>query len=326
MPFAIYLPTIEYSLGFSNFSIKQKRSMNKRLSWFNLLGFGFICFVLSSFLEPTEMITPANLLQRVKPVNLKGEYAFAGEKIPLDNFDVKERLDRELNVNAYWQSSTILNIKNAAKYFPTIETILKEQGIPDDFKYLAVAESALRNAASPSGARGFWQFLSGTAREMGLEVNRDIDERYNLELATVQACKYIKKNYSRFGSWTLSAAAYNTGPTRLSNEMTSQGESSYYDLNLSEETMRYVFRIVALKEIMNQPEEYGFIVDSNDIYTPLNDYYKLLVDYQIDDLAKFAHENGTTYRMLKVYNPWMRTNKLPNKSKKKYLVKIPKQL
>ena len=300
--------------------------MNKRLSWFNLLAFGIICFILSSFLEPVTVEAPVELLQRIKPVNLKATYSFAGEELPLNNFDVRERLDRELNVNAYWQSSTILNIKNAAKYFPTIERILKEQGIPEDFKYLAVAESALRNAASPSGARGFWQFLSGTAREMGLEVNRDIDERYNLELSTIEACRYIKKNKERFGSWTLSAAAYNTGPSRLATEMSSQGETSYYDLNLSEETMRYVFRIVALKEIMTHPEEYGFVLDSNDIYAPLDNYVQLHVDYQIDDLSEFAHDNGTTYRMLKVFNPWMRTNRLPNKSRKEYLIKIPKQI
>ena len=302
--------------------------MNTWMSGFNLMAFCFFSFMLSSFLQPVEKDDSKEVLtpQKIKPVDLKSSFNFAGEELPLDNFDVKERLDREMHVNTFWQSSTILNIKNAAKYFPVIEKILEEQGVPQDFKYLAVAESALRHASSPAGARGFWQFLRPAAREMGLEVNTDIDERYNIELATRAACEYIKQNYSRFGNWTLAAAAYNTGPTRLKSELEDQMESSYYDLNLSEETMRYVFRIVALKEIMTHPDEYGYLIDTGDIYRPLNDYTVLEVDYQIDDLAEFAHENGITYRMLKVYNPWMRTGKLPNRSRKLYHIKIPKNL
>lgn len=297
--------------------------MNAKLTWFNLLGFVFISLMLASFLEPVEK-EEHEFPQKVKPVPIKGSYSFAGEELPLDNFDVKERLDRELTVNTYWQSSTILNIKNAAKYFPLIEPILQEQNIPADFKYLAVAESALRHATSSAGAKGFWQFLRPAAREMGLEVNKDIDERYNIELSTRAACQYLKQNYNRFGSWTAAAAAYNTGPSRLSREMQMQKETSYYDLNLSEETMRYVFRIVALKEIMKNPDEYGFIITPEDTYTPRQDYEVMEVDYQIDDLADFAHDNGISYRELKIFNPWMRTNRLPNKSRKLYHIKIPK--
>lgn len=305
--------------------------MNKRMSWFNLMAFCFLSFMLSSFLKPAvpaeaTTMNPEAIPQTIQPVNLKGAYNFAGEPLPMDNFDVRERLDRELHVNTFWQSSTILNIKNAAKYFPTIERILAEQGVPDDFKYLAVAESSLRQASSPAGARGFWQFLKPAAREMGLEVNNDIDERYNLELATLAACEYIKQNKERFGNWTLSAAAYNTGPSRLSSEMESQKESSYYDLNLSDETMRYVFRIVTLKEIMEHPDDFGFNIDAEDVYSKVHEYRTLEVDYQIDDLADFAHDNGISYRMLKVFNPWMRTGTLPNKSKKRYLIKIPKKV
>ena len=302
--------------------------MNKWMSWYNLFGFGVLAFMLTSFLEPapsneSSSSEPNKVL--FEPVKLKASYNLAGEELPLDNFDVRERLDRELNVNTFWQSSTILNIKNAAKFFPVIEPILKEQGIHEDFKYLAVAESALRNATSSSGAKGFWQFLPAAAREMGLEVNKDIDERYNLELATRAACGYIRKNYQRFGSWTKAAAAYNTGPTRLAREIEAQNESNYYNLNLSEETMRYVFRIVALKEIMSHPEEFGFNIQPDDLYEPRTDVYRILVDYQIDNLAEFAHKYGISYRMLKVYNPWMRTDRLPNKSKKEYIVHIPKK-
>lgn len=302
--------------------------MNKWLSGFNLVAFCFFSFMLSSFLHPVENEerTDDAIPQSVQPVNLKSSYSFAGEALPMDNFDVRERMDREIHINTFWQSSTILNIKNAAKYFPIIERILEEQGIPEDFKYLAVAESALRHASSPAGARGLWQFMSASAKEMGLEVNSDIDERYNVELSTLAACEYIKKNRDKFGSWTLAAAAYNTGPGRLNTELERQKEDSYYDLNLSEETMRYVFRIVALKEIMTHPDDYGFIIESSDIYRPLKDYTILEVDYQIDDLADFAHEHGTTYRHLKVFNPWMRTSILPNKSRKRYLIKIPKNI
>ncbi|MDX1686008.1 MAG: lytic transglycosylase domain-containing protein [Saprospiraceae bacterium] len=306
--------------------------MNMRMSWFNLMAFCFLSFMLSSFLEPVNKgdvnIEGASdtIPQTIQPVDLKSEFNFAGEKLPLDNFDVRERLDREMHVNTFWQSSTILNIKNAAKYFPVIEKILEEQGVPQDFKYLAVAESALRNAVSPSGARGIWQFLRSSAREKGLEVNSDIDERYNIELATRAACEYLKENYDRFGSWTLAAAAYNTGPTRLAREMENQKEDSYYDLNLSEETMRYVFRIVALKEIMTHPDDYGYRIDHEDIYPPLKDYTIMDVDYQIDDLADFAHDNGTSYRLLKVFNPWLRTSRLPNQSRKLYYIKIPEDI
>jgi len=300
--------------------------MNKWMSWYNLLAFGFFALFLTSFLEPVEKEDPnINTDMVVRPVQLKSSYDFAGEELPLGNFDVRERLDRELNVNKFWQSSTILNIKNAAKFFPVMEPILKEQGIPSDMKYLAVAESALRNATSSSGAKGFWQFLPAAAREMGLEVNKDIDERYNLELATRAACGYLKKNFRRFGSWTKAAAAYNTGPTRLARELESQNESDYFNLNLSDETMRYVFRIVALKDIMENPAEHGFDIRANDLYEPRNDYYNVIIDYQIDDLAAFAHKYGISYRMLKVYNPWLLSSKLPNRSKKVYTFHIPKK-
>ena len=298
--------------------------MKKIMMFLNSLVIAGACmFFLSSFSNEKVESNPS-LPQIIKAIDIDDHFHFAGEKVPVDNFDVAERLDRELTVNAYWQSSTMLNIKAASRYFPVIESILRENGIPDDFKYLAVAESALRNAKSSAGARGFWQFLKPAAREMGLEVNTDIDERYNLELSTRAACKYLKKNFNRFGNWTMAAAAYNAGPTRISKEKEKQKESSYYNLNLNEETSRYIFRIIALKEIMSNPEAFGFYPEPKDLYQPLTNYTIMQVDYQIDNLADFAHKYGITYRMLKVYNPWLRTDRLPNKSKKLYYIKIPK--
>jgi len=275
--------------------------------------------------DETPVVTVGEPLpQLVKAVDISKPMFFMNEIVPLNNFDVLERLDRELLVNSYWHSSTVLNLKNANRYFPIVEKILEEQKIPTDFKYLMVAESAFQNASSPRGAKGFWQFRKAAAKEMGLEVNSDIDERYNLELATRAAAKYIRKNKSRFGSWTLAAAAYNIGPSKLKSEMEKQQETSFYDLNLNAETSRYLFRIMAIKEVMEHPMDYGFILEAKDLYRPLDNYTVLQVDYQIDTLAKFAHDNGITYRMLKLYNPWMRSSRLPNKSKKMYYVKIPK--
>jgi hypothetical protein len=248
---------------------------------------------------------------------------FAGEKIPLYNPDVKERLERELLVNSYWHSSTVLHMKLAHRYLPIIEKILAEKGLPDDFKYLAIAESSLRNVTSPSGAKGIWQFMTPTAKAYDLEINAEVDERYHLEKATRAACDYLKDYRDRFGSWTLAAAAYNMGGTRLSREMDAQKESSYYDLNLSDETMRYVFRIVAIKEIIENPNDYGFYLEQEELYEPFDNYREVVVDKSIASLADFAHEKGTTYRMLKIYNPWLRTDRLTVSSGNSYAIRIP---
>ncbi len=261
--------------------------------------------------------------QIINPVPIDHEFKFVGERVPLENFDVLERLDRELIINTYRHSSTLQILKQSRRYFPVIEPILKEQGIPEDFKYLMVAESAFLNATSSSGAKGFWQFMKKAAKEMGLEVNKDIDERYNLEKATLAACKYLRQNFRRFGNWTLAAAAYNIGPTKLKSELKEQEEQSFYDLNLNSETSRYLFRILAFKEIMSNPEKFGYYLNPEDYYQPLNKFYLVEVDNTIPDLAKFAHEHGTSYRMLKIYNPWLRTGRLPDKSRRKYYIKIP---
>ena len=263
----------------------------------------------------------ANLPQMVEAVDLNKKFSFAGEMMP-QNFDTKERLDREMLVNAYWQSSTLLNLKAANRYFPVIEKIMKEEGVPDDFKYLAVAESSFRHVTSPARASGFWQFRKAAAKEMGLEVNAEVDERYHTEKATRAACKYIKKLYDKFGSWTNAAAAYNVGPGNFSKILSSQKEESFYDLNLNSETSRYVFRLIAIKEIMSNPVKFGFYLDKKDLYPELDNYKIITVTESVDNWGDFAKEHNTSYRMLKIYNPWLRDSKL-TVIKNTYEVKVP---
>ena len=241
----------------------------------------------------------------------------------MDNFDVRERLDRELLVNTYLHATTLLHIKNTYKYFPLIEKILSTNGLPDDFKYLAVAESSLRNAVSPAGARGIWQFMKNTGEYYGLEINEEVDERYHIEKATEAACKYLSDYKKQFGNWTLAAAAYNMGGPRLKKEMQLQRANNYYDLNLNDETSRYVFRVVAIKEVLQNPDAFGFYLEPNEGYPPLSNYKTVEVKEAIENLGDFALQHGTTYRMLKVYNPWLISSKLSNKTRKTYEIKIP---
>ncbi|SCX96289.1 Transglycosylase SLT domain-containing protein [Nonlabens sp. Hel1_33_55] len=247
---------------------------------------------------------------------------FAGEAVPLDDPDIQERFDNELLSNVYFQSNAVKLIKKSKKYFPIIEPILKENGIPDDFKYLAVAESALTNAVSPAGARGFWQLMPATARELGMEVNDNVDERYDMVKSTVAATQYLKDSKKNFGTWTLAAAAYNAGNAGVNREQNRQESEEYYDLLLNQETARYVFRILALKEILEKPTAYGFDVDSAHLYTNVP-VKKLKVDYEIDDLVAFAKANNISYKVLKIHNPWLRETKLNNKSGKTYYISIP---
>jgi hypothetical protein len=247
---------------------------------------------------------------------------FAGEKAPLQIADVRERLDRELLVNANLHSSTILIMKRANRAFPIIEPILKQYGVPDDFKYLAVIESALTNAVSPSGAKGVWQFMPETAKEKGMEVNEGVDERYHLQKATEAACKYLVAAKQKFGNWTLAAASYNGGMNGVNIKIVEQQVTDYYDLLLTDETSRYVFRILALKEIMKHPELYGFEVDKNEMYDNIP-IKTIEVDSSITDLAVFAKKQGINYKILKIHNPWLRDKKLVNPTKKKYVIEIP---
>ncbi len=263
------------------------------------------------------------LPQVIRPVSLEKPFDFAGESLPMGNFDVRQRLDRELISNSYRHSNTILYLKSMYQYFPAIEKILKENGLPEDFKYLAVAESGLANETSPAGAKGFWQFMTATAKYYGLEINAQVDERYHLEKATRAACSYLKDYYKQFGSWTFAAAAYNMGGPNLKKSIEQQKGATYYDLNLNVETNRYIFRIVALKEIMSDPEKYGFYLDTSEGYPPLDEYKEIEVNKSIADLGQFAIDNGTTYRMLKVYNPWLISSALTNNSGKTYTIRLP---
>ncbi|MBP7184598.1 MAG: lytic transglycosylase domain-containing protein [Saprospiraceae bacterium] len=260
----------------------------------------------------------------IKSPDLKSKtFNFAGEKLPMDNEDVRERLDRELIVNTYAHSVTVLNLKRSNKYFPIIDKILLENGLPADFKYLAVAESNLFNATSPAGAKGFWQFMKGTATDYGLEVNNEVDERLDLEKSTIAACRFLKDTYSRFGSWSLVAAAYNMGGGRLTSEMSTQRAANFYELNLNQETSRYFFRLVAIKEIMEKPQDYGFFLENADLYDPIGAMKEIVVDYPVPNWGDFAIANGSNYRELKIYNPWLLESFLTNKDRKQYIIKLP---
>ena len=260
---------------------------------------------------------------KVYALKLPSNLDFSGEAVPLDQPDIRERLDKELLVNTYWQSNMMLLLKRANKYFPTIEPILEEEGIPDDFKYLAVIESALENVRSPKGAKGFWQIMPGTAKEYGLEVNSNVDERYHIEKSTRVACAYLKKAKERFGSWTLAAASYNRGMYATDRLLSKQLSENYYDLLLNSETSRYVFRILAIKEIMSNPRAYGFIFDAEDLYQPIL-VRKIGLDTAIGNIAQFAKEQSINYKILKIHNPWLIQNHLNNRSRKYYEISIPK--
>jgi hypothetical protein len=247
---------------------------------------------------------------------------FAGEKAPLNIADVHERLDRELLVNANLDATTVLIIKRANRAFPVIEPILKKYNIPDDFKYLAVIESGLVNVVSPAGARGVWQFMPDTGKERGLEINDIVDERYHLAKSTEAACKYLQSAYAKFGSWTLAAASYNGGFGGVNKQITFQGVTNYYDLLLTDETARYVFRILALKEIMQHPVSYNFTVLPTELY-PVIPVKNVDVTTSIPDLAIFAKEQGINYKVLKIHNPWLRDRKLTVADGKKYTIEIP---
>ena len=247
---------------------------------------------------------------------------FAGESVPLDDPEVLERVDREFLVNTYWQSNALLLMKRANKYFPIIEPILAKNGIPEDFKYLAVAESGLQNVVSPAGATGFWQILKATGREYGLEVNANVDERYHIEKSTQVACEYLNRWKKKFGTWTLTAAAYNAGPGGINKYMNIQKADDYYELLLGEETGRYVFRIMAIKEIISNPDVYGFDVDTNDFYKAVPTF-SVEVDEPIASWADFAKDYEISYKVLKRHNPWLREPHLNNASKKKYQIEIP---
>ena len=294
-------------------------------AWLPLVVFGIVLLSLKNptTIDDEEYFNEFGNHNKVFSVELPTDINFAGEAVPLDRFYVKEALEYELTVNAYWHSSTIMHLKRANRWFPVIEPILKKNGIPDDFKYLAVAESGLRNIVSPAGATGFWQIMKGTAKEYDLEVNTGIDQRYHVEKSTEVACEYLQTAYDKYGSWTLAAASYNAGMNRISKELERQGENNYYDMIFGQETGRYIFRIIALKQVLNHPKDYGFHLRKEDLYIPYTTY-EISVDSTISDLSEFAKLYELNYKELKIYNPWMRQAFLPDKSRRKYMIKIPK--
>jgi membrane-bound lytic murein transglycosylase D len=299
------------------------------------LAFGLVlvCLVISvfiinesfrSFTRTFEAGSPGDTAFYNKPYKLPENVSFAGERMPLNNFDTRESLDREILTSAYRHSSTIMIIKRANRYLPVIEKILKANDIPDDFKYLVAAESEYSNMISPAGATGFWQIMPETGKEAGLEVNNVVDERYHIEKSTQFACSFFRKSYEKYGNWTLAAASYNGGRAALDEQITIQKENNYYDLLLAEETARYIFRAVAYKLVISDPQSYGFNLDKDDLYPEL-DYYEVKVDTAISDFSAFAKSYGTNYKMLKFLNPWLRKPYFTPKPTKEYLIKIPSE-
>ena len=246
---------------------------------------------------------------------------FCDEKVPIENQDILERFDKEILVNTYYHSKAILILKRSNKYFPIIEKYLKKYNIPDDFKYLAIAESALENVTSPAGAKGFWQFMKKTGLEYDLEINDLVDERYHLEKSTESACKYLSKLYEEFGNWTLAAAAYNMGPSALRKQIKKQNVNNYYDLKLNNETSRYIFRIIAYKIIDKSPLKYGFDLDERSLYKPIKTY-EMEINKTIENIANFGNEMGFNYKIIKYLNPWILKNKL-EVDEKNYIIKLP---
>ena len=301
------------------------KTLQKALAFVGLLSLCTL-FIYALQEAPTDENFEKKLINdyNVYAIQVPADLNFADEAMPLKNLDILERMDRELLVNTYWQSNGLLMFKRAKKYFPIIEPILKKHNIPDDFKYLAVIESGLTNAVSPAGARGVWQIMPATGRENGLEVNDNVDERYHLEKSTEVACKYLLKSKEELGSWTLAAAAYNAGTAGISRKLKEQNVTDYYDLLLGEETGRYLFRIVALKEILNNPTKYGFNFREKDLYSNVPTF-KVEVDTAVLDFSEFAQNYNINYKILKLHNPWLREPHLNNKSKKLYQIEIPEK-
>ncbi|MEI7595932.1 MAG: lytic transglycosylase domain-containing protein [Bacteroidota bacterium] len=248
--------------------------------------------------------------------------SFCGEPVPLLRFDVRESLDYEMLKNVYWHSNTYLSLKRANRWFPIIEPILKKNNIPDDFKYLAIIESNFANVVSPVGASGYWQFMKNTGLEYDMEINDEVDDRYNVEKATEAACKYLNDAHSRLKNWTLVAASYNMGVAGLAKRIEQQGVFLYYDLYLNSETARYVYRILSTKLIMENPTKYGYYLRLKDRY-PQIPTQKISVDSSINNLVKFAIDNKVNYKLLKYFNPWLRDTKLTNPKRKVYQIELP---
>ena len=305
--------------------------MKKRLVLlFTLLIIALVSFNFLNTEKNTEDIKDSihqkefNSYFRSYTITTPDSIGFAEEYTPIYAADIWERYDKEIHKNVYWQSNTLFYFKRANKYFPIIESILKKNNIPNDFKYLAIIESGLENVVSPAGATGFWQFMKGTAKDRGMEVNSEVDERYNLEISTQAACDYLQDAYDKFGSWTMAAASYNVGMNGLQRRVTEQNSNNYYDLYLPMETSRYVFRLLAIKEIFENKSKYGFVLRDQDLYKKIKTETISLSEKDID-LFAYSDSLGINYKILKQFNPWIRDKKITNKSKKTYTIIIPKK-
>ncbi|MDR2801957.1 MAG: lytic transglycosylase domain-containing protein [Prevotellaceae bacterium] len=298
--------------------------MWKKIFWFAIPVIGILVASIATSSIPDADPQTGSFYQSIAHPLLPEQVDFAGEPLPLQYFDVRESLQREMVVITYWHASMLYTLQLANRFFPIIEPILEEEGVPDDFKYLCVAESNLQQLVSPSKAVGFWQFLENTAREYGLEITAEIDERYHIEKATRAACAYLKKAYAKYGSWTMAAASYNVGNTNLDKQIARQKQADYYNLLLPEETSRYVFRAVVFKLVMSNPAFYGFNLRAEDLYIPLQ-WSEKEITGPVESWADFAGSYGTNYKIFKYFNPWLRDGSLANTAKKTYMVKIPQK-
>jgi transposase len=302
---------------------KLKQKYLYTLSGFALaVGLFFIMTNVYFVQEKNLPVLSGSDFQRITTPTIPENLDFAGERVPKESFDIFERIEREFIVNTYLHSFTMLSIKRAARWFPVIEPILKRNNIPDDFKYLAVIESGLYNAVSPVGATGFWQIMEDIGKKYQLEINSEVDERYNIEKSTEAACSYLKDAYGLFKNWTLAAASYNMGINGVEKQLDRQKTDNYYNLLLNEETSRYMARVIAMKEILKNPEKYGYFIKDNEKYLPLKSK-AVEITGKIENLTAFATKNGINYKILKIYNPWLRDIELVNKDHRTYTIKIP---
>lgn len=303
--------------------------MNEKSKNYLLTGISILALLLSVVsvyaVSTAEESTPdeMSLKQQVESFSIPKSVEFAEKNVPLTRYDLRERFEREISAIAYQHSFTLLSIKRANRYFPIVEPILKRNGIPEDFKYLALIESNFNlRAVSPVKAAGFWQLMPETAKEYGLEVSDEVDERYHIEKSTEAACAYLKKAYAKFGDWIVVAASYNAGMGRLSEELSKQKVSEFYDLWLNEETSRYVFRLIAMKTFLKDPKKYGYQIKKDQFY-PLVRTQEIVLDSAIGDLAEYAKSKEIPYSIFKEFNPWLRDRKLENKGRKSYKILLP---
>jgi len=317
---------------FRHFWIKHHRRIFKwtRAAMFMIIGLGIFLSVSSVSVDPLQESSKFRIEKirspydnKVYAVKIPSNLDFAGEKVPLDDPDVRQRLDRELLINTYWQSQTLYLLKEYPQIISIVKPILEKNGVPDDFVYLCIAESNLQvTAQSPTGAMGLWQFTKATGQKYGLTINSEVDERLSYEQSTEAACRYLLEAKEKYGSWTTAAASFNRGMDGMDAAVEHQKTSNYYDLYLNNETARYVYRILALKQVLQNPQQYGFFLDSEDLY-PEYKYKTITVDSSIIDLPAFAKANGTNYKTLRVLNPWIINYSLTNKDRKEYEFKLP---